>query len=162
MFTKHTALSISHRLNCTESAMTICINNAIIHLPHGIYMLNVNNGNIRARYESMLKVNNKDTRMTPMMSFWCLCYWLWTYFTTFCSVSVVKLWTCNNRLGLCNKIFRKHSIDSRTILKTSLSLQIDYISKHLTCNRFLTKKMWTKQVFVYSADLVKPMRNNHF
>ena len=29
----------------------------------------------------MFKVNNKDTRMTKLASFWCLDYKLWTDFT---------------------------------------------------------------------------------
>ena len=38
----------------------------------------------------MFKVNNKDTRMTPMVSFWCLYCWPWTYFTSCSSVSIVN------------------------------------------------------------------------
>ena len=33
----------------------------------------------------MFKVNNKNTRATSMMSFWCLYCKLWTYFIT-CSI----------------------------------------------------------------------------
>ena len=38
----------------------------------------------------MFKINNKDTRATPLPSFWCLCCQLWTYFTPCSSVSIVK------------------------------------------------------------------------
>ena len=38
----------------------------------------------------LLKVNKKDTRTTPMASFWCLYSWFWTYFTTCSRVSIVK------------------------------------------------------------------------
>ena len=37
----------------------------------------------------MFKVNNKDTRTTPLASFWCLYCWFWTYFTPCSSVSTV-------------------------------------------------------------------------
>ena len=37
----------------------------------------------------MFKVNNKDTKTTPMALFWCLCYLL-TYFTPCSSVSIVN------------------------------------------------------------------------
>ena len=37
----------------------------------------------------MFKVNNKDTRTTSLTSFWCLYCLLWTYFTPFCSASIV-------------------------------------------------------------------------
>ena len=40
----------------------------------------------------MLKVNNKDSRMTSLTSFWSLYYYyLWTYFKRFSSVSTVIL-----------------------------------------------------------------------
>ena len=38
----------------------------------------------------MYKINNKDTRPTPMASFWCLYYQLCTYFTPSSSVSIVN------------------------------------------------------------------------
>ena len=37
----------------------------------------------------MFKVNNKDTRATPMTWFWCLYYQLRTYFTSCSIVSIV-------------------------------------------------------------------------
>ena len=37
----------------------------------------------------MSQVNNKDTRTTPMKSFWCLYCYLWRYFTPGSSVSIV-------------------------------------------------------------------------
>ena len=37
----------------------------------------------------MSQVNNKDTRTTPMKSFWCLYCYLWRYFTPCSSVSIV-------------------------------------------------------------------------
>ena len=39
----------------------------------------------------MFQVNNKDTRTTPMTSFWCLYCKLETYFTPCPSVSIVNL-----------------------------------------------------------------------
>ena len=39
----------------------------------------------------MFKVNNKDTRVTPMASFWCLYCEFLTYFTSCSSVSIVNL-----------------------------------------------------------------------
>ena len=41
------------------------------HKPAGIYLLQVNNRNTRTRCD-MFKVNNKDTRATPVASFWYL------------------------------------------------------------------------------------------
>ena len=38
----------------------------------------------------MFKVNNKDTRTTPMAFFWCLYCQLWTYFTPCSSASIVN------------------------------------------------------------------------
>ena len=38
----------------------------------------------------MFKVNNKDTRTTPIVSFWYLYCQLWTYFTPFSGVSIVN------------------------------------------------------------------------
>ena len=38
----------------------------------------------------MYKVNNKDTRKTPMASFWCLYCYILTYFTPCSSVSIVN------------------------------------------------------------------------
>ena len=38
----------------------------------------------------MFKVNNKDTRTTPMVSFWYLYCYFWTYFTLCSSASIVN------------------------------------------------------------------------
>ena len=38
----------------------------------------------------MFKVNNKDTRTTPMAFFWCLYCQFWTYFTPCSSASIVN------------------------------------------------------------------------
>ena len=38
----------------------------------------------------MFKINNKDTRTTLLASVWCLYSYLWTYFTSCSSVSVVN------------------------------------------------------------------------
>ena len=39
---------------------------------------------------NVFKVNNKDTRTTPIAPSWRLYFWLWTYFATCSSVSIVK------------------------------------------------------------------------
>ena len=39
---------------------------------------------------NIFKVNNKDTRTTPLASFWCLYSKLWTYFTPFSMVSIAS------------------------------------------------------------------------
>ena len=44
----------------------------IISYPVGIYMFKVKNRNTRIRWEVKFKVNNKDNRMMPVASFWCL------------------------------------------------------------------------------------------
>ena len=81
----------------------------------GIYLLKINNRNTRARCEicskltiktlerrsklitetlskvwNMFKVNNKNTKATPMASVWCLYWELWTYFTPCSSVFIVN------------------------------------------------------------------------
>ena len=37
----------------------------------------------------MFKIDNKNTRTTSMMSFWCFHDKFWTYFTPFSTVSIV-------------------------------------------------------------------------
>ena len=55
----------------------------------GIYLLKVNTRNTRTNVWHMFKVNNKDTRTTPLAPFrWLHCY-LWTYFTH-CYLSIVN------------------------------------------------------------------------
>ena len=81
----------------------------------GIYLLKVNNRNTRTRCEicskliiktlerrsksitetlskvwNMFKVNNENTKTTPMASFWCFYWELWTYFTPCSSVFIVN------------------------------------------------------------------------
>ena len=50
----------------------------------------------------MFKVNNKDTRVTSLTSFWCLYCYLWTCFTPFSSVFTVNFeqvnMCCRNQL----------------------------------------------------------------
>ena len=41
--------------------------------PAGIYLLKGNNRNTK-KGVNMFKVNNKDTRRSPLASFWCLNY----------------------------------------------------------------------------------------
>ena len=43
----------------------------------------------------MFKVNNKDTRTTPLAAFWCLSCQIWTYFTPCSSVSIVNFEQAN-------------------------------------------------------------------
>ena len=47
----------------------------------------------------MFKVNNKDTRTTPLASFWYLSCLLWTYFTSCFSVSIVSFGKINAGWG---------------------------------------------------------------
>ena len=53
--------------------------------PVGIYLPKVNNRNIKTRCE----ICSKSTIKTR--SFWCLYYWLWIYFTSCSSVSIVNV-----------------------------------------------------------------------
>ena len=55
----------------------------------------------------MFKVNNKDTKTTPMASFWCLYRLLWTYFTSYSSVSIVNFEQVNAGWGVFSGIFQK-------------------------------------------------------
>ena len=48
---------------------TIYPKKTIISSPDGIYLLKVNNKK-QNKASNMFKVNNKDTRMTPLASFW--------------------------------------------------------------------------------------------
>ena len=48
----------------------------------------------------MFKVNNKDTRTSPMVSLWCLYCSLLTYFTLYSSVFIV-----NFELTPCSSVF---------------------------------------------------------
>ena len=53
----------------------------------------------------MFKVNNEDTWMTPLASFWCLYCWLWTYFflwTGKCQLEIMYMSHKEN-----NNVFRK-------------------------------------------------------
>ena len=54
--------------------------------PVGICLLKINKRN--TKMWNMFKVNDKDTRTTPMPSFWCLYRSLWIYFTPCSSVSI--------------------------------------------------------------------------
>ena len=54
--------------------------------PADIYLLKVNNRNIRASCE----ICSKLTVKTPLASFWCFYRLLLTYFTTFSNVSIVN------------------------------------------------------------------------
>ena len=63
------------------------------YIPAGNYMFKVNNRNTRTRCEICSTINmfnNKDTRMMPLASFWCLYCELWTYFLLCFSVSIVN------------------------------------------------------------------------
>ena len=45
---------------------------------------------------NMIKDNNNDTK-TSLMSFWCLYYWLWTYFKHYFGVSIVDVEQVNTK-----------------------------------------------------------------
>ena len=85
----------------------------------------------------MFKVNNKETRTTPMALFWCLYCYLWTYFTPCSSVSIVNFehvnadwevnhWVLflriNHHFSSCfenvNKMFRKYDWKSSCLAKS--------------------------------------------
>lgn len=51
-----------------------------------MYLLKVTNKNTRKRRSIFSFFNSKDIRTTSMASFWYLCCWLFTAFTTFSSV----------------------------------------------------------------------------
>ena len=67
---------------------------------------------------NMFKVNNKDTRTTPLPSFWCLYCWLWTYFTP-CSVSIFNFeqvnadWVSSGFLSFWDHCTKKWSFPFR-------------------------------------------------
>ena len=62
----------------------------VINFPVDVYLLKVSNRNTRTSCEKRSKVNNNDTRTTPMASFVCLYCKLWTYFTFFSGVFIVN------------------------------------------------------------------------
>ena len=45
----------------------------------------------------MFKVNNKETRLTSVILFWCLYCYLWKYFTPFSCISIVD----SEQVNLC-------------------------------------------------------------
>ena len=49
----------------------------------------------------MFKVNNKDTKTTPMASFWCLYCKLLTYFIPCSNVSIARFEQVNADWGIC-------------------------------------------------------------
>ena len=58
----------------------------------------------------MFKVNNKDTRTTPLASFWYLYCYLQTYFTLCSSVSIVNFVQVNADWELiCSKLLNNNS-----------------------------------------------------
>ena len=74
VFIRLTLFEKLSRIQCLKN-LTIWEGNAEICYSVGIYMS---------------KVNNKDTRMTPLVSFWCLYCYLLKYFTPCSSVSIVN------------------------------------------------------------------------
>ena len=56
----------------------------------GFFIYNYFGGITCNMFENMFRVNNKDTRTTPLASFWCLYCLLWTYFTPCSNVSIVN------------------------------------------------------------------------
>ena len=64
------------------------------YYPANIYLFKFSNRNVEMVW-NMLQVSNKDTRTTSMTLFWCLYCELWTYFTSFSSVSIFDFETCN-------------------------------------------------------------------
>ena len=88
----------------------------------------------------MFKVNNKDSRMTSMTSFWCLYCWLRTYFTPCSSVSISNFehviagwdWPVLELMFICQR-----SLDSSLIIFQATSSWIP-VHEILKENTFLT------------------------
>ena len=110
------------------------------HIPASIYLLKVNNRNTRNKVWNMFKVNNKDSRMTSMTSFWCLYCWLRTYFTPCSSVSISNFehviagwdWPVLELMFICQR-----SLDSSLIIFQATSSWIT-VHEILKENTFLT------------------------
>ena len=75
----------------------------------------------------MFKVNNKDTRMTPMVSFWCSYCYLWTYLTPSSSVSFVNFeqvnadWE-NTHHNVFRQCYHRNDQSHRTVILFSSKL----------------------------------------
>ena len=85
-------LLANHVVYCVPALFSelIRINDFVLNTyPANIYLLKVNR-NTKKKVWDMFIVNNKNTRTTSMVAFWCFYGQLWTYFTSFSSVSVVN------------------------------------------------------------------------
>ena len=72
-----------------------------------LYTFKVNNRDSRKMW-NMFKVNNKGNKKTSLMSCWCLCYYLWTYFKPsfriyYFSVDIEQIMFVGSFLLLCIK-----------------------------------------------------------
>ena len=86
----------------------------------------------------MFKVNNKDTRTTSSTSFWCLYCYLWTYFTTCSSVSIVNFEQVNAGWKFC------------IIMDSYLVQELDLIASPFEC-----EKSWK----IRNAKIFKKKKN---
>ena len=72
---------------------------------------------------NLFKVNNKDTRMTSLTSYWCLYCYLWTNFTQCSGVSTVDFEQVNANWDVDNHLFKNNEKNllckKRSLLKTS-------------------------------------------
>ena len=78
------------------------------------YISKVSNTVIENKLWNMFMCNKKDTRTTPIASFWCLYCYLWTYFTPWSTVSIVNFEQVNaswiNSLNATRQIYKSNSI----------------------------------------------------
>ena len=98
----------------------------------------------------MFKVNNKDTRTTPLTSFWCLYCQFWTYFTPCSCVSIVNFEQVNAKWGDTYYATKKVVVEIVVIFILPLKIQLLVI--------FLAAEyLWR---FILSLNLISRQNNN--
>ena len=87
------------------------------HYPASIYLLKVDNRSTRTKVWNMFKVNNKDSKMMPLTSIWCLYRWLWTYLPLCSSISIVNFEQVNAGWDKAFNEFMKSFITGAEIIQ---------------------------------------------
>ena len=98
----------------------------------------------------MFKVNNKDTRTTPLTPFWCLYCQFWTYFTPCSCVSLVNFEQVNAKWGDTYYATKRVVVEIVVIFILPLKIQLLVI--------FLAAEyLWR---FILSLNLISRQKNN--
>ena len=121
----------------------------------------------------MFKVNNKNTRTTPMASLWYLYCQLWIYFTSCSSISIVNFdhliagWAVAGRLLLSIYLAKKQLVFWRSLLideffpqkRTSKILISNIKRKTKTWKIIKTWKFWSFDFnFTTNSAYIRPSK----